>query len=94
MLKIEVSDAGRVRVEVEGTPLRIIAEFGAVAHDIVKDMASEGVPVEVAAYAMAESISMAINKALGYKGACAVWAANIGCATPDIAEMVNSIKEG
>ncbi len=94
MLKIEVNDAGRVVVEVSGTPLRIMAEFGAAAHDIMESMANEGVPVEATAYAMAQSISKAINLALGGKGGAMVHVVRPGDGQPDIAELVNRIKEG
>jgi hypothetical protein len=94
MLKIEVNDDGRVKIEAAGKPMMIFAEFGAASHSLMDEMVGNGMPVELVSYAMAESIAKAVDIVLGGKGACMVKAMRAPDTMPDVSELVNKIKEG
>lgn len=94
MLKIEVSDAGRVKIEAAGMPMMIFAEFGAASHSLMDEMVSNGMPVELVSYAMSESIAKAVDIVLGGNGSCIVKAMRAPDTMPNVAELVNKIKEG
>jgi hypothetical protein len=80
MLKIE-ANTPRCKIETGGTGAEIIAEYGLVTDAVFRVLIETGLPLTLAVDYLAEMFFLAVKHQR--EGRC-----------PDIAEMVNRIKEG